>query len=194
MIAFFVRRVLGFVVTLFLAAVAIFAVLNVLPGDPAQFTLGLNASPEAVARLRAQMGLDRPAPERFFVWLFGMLRGDFGQSYTQRAPVAQLIWDRVGVTVPLAVMAMVISALVGRGAWVRGSGPAGTLSAADCTCCVVLAQPAAAAAAARTPIRRTFFISSLVEWRAGYPGGRDSDQRSGTNTESAIGTSSRGST
>ncbi len=113
MIAFFVRRVLGFAVTLLVAAAAIFAVLNVLPGDPAQFTLGLNASPESVARLRAQMGLDRPAPERFLDWLFGMLRGDFGQSYTQRAPVAQLIWDRVGVTVPLAAMAMAISAAVG---------------------------------------------------------------------------------
>src|SRR5690606_6815648 len=113
MIAFFVRRVLGFAVTLLVAAAAIFAVLNILPGDPAQFTLGLNASPESVARLRAQMGLDRPAPERFLDWVFGMLRGDFGQSYTQRAPVAQLIWDRVGVTVPLAAMAMVISAAVG---------------------------------------------------------------------------------
>ncbi len=113
MTAFIIRRLIGFAVTLFLAAAAIFAVLNVLPGDPAQFTLGLNASPRAVEQLRAQMGLDRPALERFFEWVFGMLHGDFGQSYTQRAPVAKLIWERVGVTMPLALMAMVISAAVG---------------------------------------------------------------------------------
>jgi peptide/nickel transport system permease protein len=113
MTAFIIRRLIGFAVTLFLAAAAIFAVLNVLPGDPAQFTLGLNASPRAVEQLRAQMGLDRPALERFFEWVFGMLHGDFGQSYTQRAPVAKLIWERVGVTIPLALMAMVISAAVG---------------------------------------------------------------------------------
>ncbi len=113
MTAFIIRRLIGFAVTLFLAAAAIFAVLNVLPGDPAQFTLGLNASPRAVEQLRAQMGLDRPALERFFEWVFGMLHGDFGQSYTQRAPVGKLIWERVGVTIPLALMAMVISAAVG---------------------------------------------------------------------------------
>src|SRR5690606_24427172 len=81
--------------------------------SPAQFILGLNATLESVARLRVQMGLDVPAPQRFAGWIWGMLQGDFGMSYTQRAPVAQLIWDRLGVTVPLSLFAMLISMVVG---------------------------------------------------------------------------------
>lgn len=112
MILFALRRFLGFAATLLVAAVVIFWLLDLLPGDPAQFILGINATPESVARLRAQMGLDAPAHERFLGWIWGMLRGDFGMSYTQRAPVAELIWGRLGVTLPLSVMAMVVS-LVG---------------------------------------------------------------------------------
>jgi len=113
MIVFALRRFIGFAATLVVAALVIFWLLDLLPGDPAQFMLGINATPDAVARLRAQMGLDAPAAQRFFDWLFGMMRGDFGISHTQRAPVAGLIWGRLGVTLPLAVFAMVISMIVG---------------------------------------------------------------------------------
>ncbi|KKC35341.1 peptide ABC transporter [Devosia epidermidihirudinis] len=113
MILFALRRFIGFVVTLLVAAAVIFYLLNLLPGDPAQFVLGINATPDSLARLRAQMGLDLPSYQRFGSWLWGMLQGDFGTSYTQRAPVAKLIWDRIGVTLPLAVFAMIISVAVG---------------------------------------------------------------------------------
>ena len=113
MIAFVLRRVLGYAATLLIAALVIFWLLDLLPGDPAQFILGINATPEAVERLRGQLGLDLPAPQRFFDWVTGMLRGDFGVSYTQRADVAGLIWERLGVTVPLTLIAMVLSVLVG---------------------------------------------------------------------------------
>jgi peptide/nickel transport system permease protein len=113
MILFALRRFLGFAVTLLVAAIVIFWLLDLLPGDPAQFILGINARPESVASLRAQMGLDAPAHQRFIDWVLGMLRGDFGTSYTQRAPVAELIWGRLGVTLPLSVFAMVISMAVG---------------------------------------------------------------------------------
>ena len=113
MIAFALRRFVGFAVTLLVAALVIFVLLDLLPGDPAQFILGLNATPESVANLRLQMGLDAPAPQRFLGWIWGMLRGDFGMSYTQSAPVAQLIWDRLGVTIPLSLFAMALSMLVG---------------------------------------------------------------------------------
>jgi peptide/nickel transport system permease protein len=109
MILFALRRFLGFAATLLVAALVVFWLLDLLPGDPAQFVLGINATPESVARLRAQMGLDAPAHERFLGWVWGMLQGDFGMSYTQRAPVAELIWGRLGVTLPLSVLAMVIS-------------------------------------------------------------------------------------
>ena len=113
MIPFILRRLAGFAVTLLVAALAIFWLLDLLPGDPAQFTLGINATPEAVQLLRQQMGLDAPAPARFVSWIWGMLGGDFGMSHTQRAPVAALIWGRLGVTVPLALFAMGLSMAVG---------------------------------------------------------------------------------
>tara|TARA_R110002124_G_scaffold44422_13_gene135574 strand:+ start:10245 stop:11195 length:951 start_codon:yes stop_codon:yes gene_type:complete len=113
MIVFALRRFVGFAVTLLVAALVIFVLLDLLPGDPAQFILGLNATPESVARLRLQMGLEVPAPQRFLGWVWGMLRGDFGMSYTQSTPVAQLIWNRLGVTIPLALFAMAGSMAVG---------------------------------------------------------------------------------
>lgn len=113
MIGFALRRIVGFAATLFVAALVVFLLLDLLPGDPAQFILGISATPEKLAQLRGQMGLDAPAHERFFGWLAGMLRGDFGVSYTQQTPVAQLIWDRLEVTLPLAMFAMVISVAVG---------------------------------------------------------------------------------
>ncbi|WP_193336835.1 ABC transporter permease [Devosia beringensis] len=113
MILFILRRLLGFAATLLVAALVIFVLLDLLPGDPAQFMLGLNATPESVARLRMQMGLDVPAPQRFLGWIWGMLGGDFGMSYTQRAPVGELIWGRLGVTVPLSLLAMGVSMAVG---------------------------------------------------------------------------------
>jgi peptide/nickel transport system permease protein len=107
------RRVAGFFLMLLAAAAVIFVLLDLLPGDPARFVLGINASPEAVAALRVQMGLDAPAHERFFAWVAGMLRGDFGLSTTQRVPVAALIADRLAVTLPLSLFAMVVSMAVG---------------------------------------------------------------------------------
>ncbi|NGP17342.1 ABC transporter permease [Devosia chinhatensis] len=95
------------------SAAVIFLLLDLLPGDPARFILGINASPDAVAALRLQMGLDAPALERFLQWLGGMLGGDFGMSVTQRLPVAQLIVERLAVTLPLTILAMLISMIVG---------------------------------------------------------------------------------
>ena len=108
MILFTLRRFTGFAATLLVAALVIFYLLDLLPGDPAQFILGINATPESVARLRAQLGLDAPAHERFIDWVWGMLQGDFGMSHTQRAPVAQLIWDRLGAHIgePVAAWLM----------------------------------------------------------------------------------------
>ena len=69
--------------------------MEVLPGDPAEVMLGLNAQPDTLAALRAQMGLDRPAPERFITWVLAFLSGDLGISYTYDVPVATLIGERM---------------------------------------------------------------------------------------------------
>jgi peptide/nickel transport system permease protein len=113
MTLYLLRRLAGFAATMLVAALIIFLLLNLLPGDPARFILGINATPEAVAALRVQMGLDAPAHERFIRWVLGMLAGDFGLSHTQRVPVAQLINERMAVTLPLSFIAMVVSVAVG---------------------------------------------------------------------------------
>jgi peptide/nickel transport system permease protein len=113
MTLYLLRRFLGFAATLFIAALVIFVLLDLLPGDPARFILGINASAESVAALRAQMGLDAPAPQRFIDWVLGMLRGDFGVSTTQRTAVAGLIVERLAVTLPLTAIAMVLSVAIG---------------------------------------------------------------------------------
>lgn len=113
MISYVLRRFLALVATLAGAALVIFLMLEILPGDPAAVTLGLNAAPEALAALRAEMGLDQPVPVRFLTWVGGLLTGDLGLSYTYRVPVAQLIGERMAVTLPLAFMAIGLATLIG---------------------------------------------------------------------------------
>lgn len=99
-------------ISLLLASLAIFLLLEVLPGDPAQFMLGLNATPEAVAKLRSALGLDAPLWTRYFDWLLGLLQGDLGTSYTYKVPISGLVIDRIGVSIPLAVFALLLSMLI----------------------------------------------------------------------------------
>jgi peptide/nickel transport system permease protein len=109
MLAFVVRRVVSLVVTLLAAALVVFIVLEILPGDPAAVMLGVQATPETLAALRAEYGLDRPVPVRFAQWIAGLMTGDLGTSYTYRVPVATLILERLAVTVPLALIAIALS-------------------------------------------------------------------------------------
>src|SRR5258708_28159970 len=112
MIGFLLRRCAGFLVALAAATLIVFLVLEVLPGDPARIMLGVEAQPESVTLLRAELGLDRPAPERYVAWVGGLLRGDLGTSYTYHVPVAELIGERLAVTVPLALIGTVLSFLL----------------------------------------------------------------------------------
>ena len=110
--AFILGRLVSLVASLVAASVVIFLVLEVVPGDPAQFMLGLNATPEAAARLRTELGLDAPLVERYFTWLLGMFRGEFGVSYTYRVPVSQLVADRIWISLPLAIYALTLSTAI----------------------------------------------------------------------------------
>lgn len=110
MLAFLTRRLLTLALTAWLATLVVFAVLEVVPGDPALLMLGTSAQPEAVAALRHQMGLDQPVPVRYVRWVGGMLHGDFGTSLTYARPVADLVAERLTITLPLAVMALLLSA------------------------------------------------------------------------------------
>lgn len=109
MIVFLVKRCAGFLAALAAATLIVFLVLEVLPGDPARIMLGVEAQPESVALLRRELGLDRPAPERYAAWIGGLLRGDLGVSYTYHVPVAELVGERLAVTVPLALISTCLS-------------------------------------------------------------------------------------
>jgi peptide/nickel transport system permease protein len=109
---FLARRFATFVATLLAASVLVFLVQGVLPGNAAEVMLGESASPEAVQALSHQLGLDRPAPQRYARWIAGFARGDLGTSVAYDTPVAQLIRERAAVTVPLAVMAMLLTSVL----------------------------------------------------------------------------------
>ncbi|KFI33976.1 peptide ABC transporter [Haematobacter missouriensis] len=121
MLRFTLSRITSLLLSLIVASVAIFAVIESVPGDPATFMLGMNAEPDTVAALRREMDLDRPVAERYLRWIAGMATGDFGTSYTYRVPVGELIGQRVAVSFPLALYALVLSVLIGL--------PAGLLAA-----------------------------------------------------------------
>jgi len=98
--------------TLILASIVVFAVLEILPGDPARLMLGLGASEDAVAALRDQLGLNQPLALRYLSWAGHMLMGDFGRSYTYAVPVRELIAERIAVSLPLAVMSLLLSTAI----------------------------------------------------------------------------------
>jgi len=112
MMVFLLQRFAGFLVTVLAATLVVFVVLEVLPGDPARVVLGVEAQPESVKALRAELGLDRPAAVRYLAWIGGLVRGDLGLSYTYRVPVAELVGERLAVTVPLALISTCISGIL----------------------------------------------------------------------------------
>jgi peptide/nickel transport system permease protein len=97
--------VVALAVTLFFVSVLVFVVIRVLPGDAAMIILGTEGSPEAVARLRAAMGLDRPVAVQYLEWIGRAVRGDLGRSIQYDVPVAGLILSRMSVTLPLTLLA-----------------------------------------------------------------------------------------
>jgi len=112
MIRYIARRLLSLVLTLVLASLIVFLAMEVVPGDPASVMLGVNAQPETLAALRQELGLDVARPVRYFNWFTGMLRGDFGTSYTYRTPVRDMIADRMVVSFPLALYALLLSTFI----------------------------------------------------------------------------------
>jgi peptide/nickel transport system permease protein len=112
MIRYTLKRLTSLFISLAVASMLIFFVIEVAPGDPASFMLGINAQPDTVAALRAELGLDVPKFQRYLVWVQGMLTGDFGMSYTYRTPVSQMIADRMWVSLPLALYALTLSTII----------------------------------------------------------------------------------
>lgn len=96
------RRIGAGILTLLIVSAVVFFITSLLPGDAAQMILGQNATPETVAALRQQLGLDQPLLMRYFHWLKGMVQGDFGTSFASHLPVSQLVAQRIPATFELA--------------------------------------------------------------------------------------------
>ncbi|MEA1903675.1 MAG: ABC transporter permease [Actinomycetota bacterium] len=106
------RRLGVFALSVFVSSLLVFAVMSILPGDPAQVMLGTQATPAAVAELRERLGLNQPLITQYFSWLFSAVRGDFGVSPFSGQEIAPQIIDRLKLTIPLAVFAMSITVII----------------------------------------------------------------------------------
>lgn len=121
MIQFALRRLLSTLPTLLVVTVLVFAMVRLLPGDPARLLLGEEATPQALAELRRSLGLDQPLPVQYFSWLFDALTLDLGRSVKDNASVAGLIADKLPTTAELALLSMGLALVIAL--------PAGLISA-----------------------------------------------------------------
>ena len=112
MSVFLLKRIVTLVLTLLAASIVVFAVLEILPGNAAQMQMGPDASAEVIAAKTRELGLDLPASTRYQQWITGLLHGDMGISYTYGTPVSEMVQERLLVTVPLAILAMLISTVL----------------------------------------------------------------------------------
>jgi peptide/nickel transport system permease protein len=112
MMTFFIKRILVLIATLLLVSIAIFAVLMVIPGDPAQIILGIHATPETLQALRQKLGLDQPMAAQYFRYMRNLVLGDLGQSIAYDVPIFSLILSRLQVTVPLTLLSMLFAILI----------------------------------------------------------------------------------
>lgn len=128
MLKYFARRLVALGVSLAVASIVIFGVIEIAPGDPASFMLGINAQPDTIEALREELGLNQSKLQRYFAWVSGMLQGDFGTSYTYRTPVSDMIAERLWVSLPLAIYSLFLTVLIAFPAGIIAASRRGKLS------------------------------------------------------------------
>lgn len=166
---FVARRLFSLALTLVAATMIIFVALDLAPGDPAAFMMGVSGDPEALAQLRTELGLDQPFWWRYLSWVGGLLSGDFGVSYTYRVPVADLILERMNVTLPLALMSMALSIAIAVPAAMFAAARRGTAADAAVS---GLAQIGLAIPNFWLAILLVFIFATSLRWfsAGGFPG------------------------
>jgi peptide/nickel transport system permease protein len=112
MLHYLLKRLASLGLSLVVASLVIFLTLEVVPGDPAAYMLGINAQEDTLAALREELGLNGSVVERYLSWVGGLLVGDFGTSYTYRTSVAEMIGERLWISLPLALYALALSTLI----------------------------------------------------------------------------------
>ena len=112
MLTYVTKRLGSLCLSLIVASLVIFACIEIVPGDPASFRLGINAQPDTIQALRVELGLDQSLAQRYLGWVGGLLGGDMGTSYTYRTPVSDIVSDRLQVSLPLALYALMLTVVV----------------------------------------------------------------------------------
>jgi peptide/nickel transport system permease protein len=112
MTAYLLKRLAIAAATMVLASIVVFAMLQIVPGDPARLMLGMNAGADQVELLRNQLGLNDPLVLRYLHWAGGLLTLDFGRSYTYSVPVIDLVRERIVVSLPLALIALALATVI----------------------------------------------------------------------------------
>jgi peptide/nickel transport system permease protein len=113
MTGYILKRLITAVPVIFGLSVIVFLIMAMIPGDPARAILGSYATPENVARINRELGLDRSLPEQYFVWITNLLQGDFGRSYILNRPVLDEVLERFGATLILAGTSLVLCSIFG---------------------------------------------------------------------------------
>ena len=126
MLSYILRRLLGVIPVMVVVGVFVFSLLHLAPGDPAAIIAGDNATEANIARIRANLGLDRPLLEQFGKWTWATLQGDLGVSMFSNVPVTQLVQQRMGPTFSLAFTTMLVAVVIAitlgvLAAWKSGS-------------------------------------------------------------------------
>lgn len=111
--AYVLKRLLSAIPVLFGVTIIVFVIMALIPGDPATAILGSYATPENVAKLNADLGLDKPLVQRYFIWLGNMLKGDFGTSFSLNRPVIDEVSERFNATLILAGTSFVLCSVLG---------------------------------------------------------------------------------
>jgi peptide/nickel transport system permease protein len=112
-VRFVVRRLLLTIPVLLAMSVFVFLMIHLVPGDPVRTMLGFRATDENVAQIRAQLGLDEPLLSQYLTWMSGILHGDFGMDFISKAPLGELLSQRLPVTLELTLLSMGLAILVG---------------------------------------------------------------------------------
>lgn len=110
---YLLKRLLSVIPVLIGLSLIVFLILALIPGNPAQALLGAWATPENVARINQELGLDKPLYQQYFIWISNLLHGDFGRSYVLNRPVIDEVLDRLGATLVLGGTALLISSVFG---------------------------------------------------------------------------------
>jgi len=124
---FILRRLLLAIPVIVAMSIFVFLMIHLVPGDPVQTMLGFRATPQNVATVREQLGLDRPLLAQYLTWAGGLLHGNFGQDFISHTPVATLLRQRLPVTIELTLLSMSLAVLVGVPFGVRAAARPGAV-------------------------------------------------------------------